>query len=373
MRTIKEGSAEVFVPKEKKISKDLPVFYNPRMKLNRDFTVLLLNSIEKEDMKMADILAGTGIRAVRLLKELEPGKIKSILVNDYDEKAAELIRKNLERNNLLGDERVNILEKEANVALMMPGGYDYIDIDPFGSPNPFLNSAVKKLARGGILAVTATDTAALSGSSPAAGRRKYFAENENNYLMHESGIRILARKVQLIGAEHEKALIPVFSYAFEHYYRIFFIYATGKGKVDEVLLQHKFLLFCGDCGNNYPSEKNLAMCCGKEMLALGPMYCGNLFDGSLIKRMKNNLDIDDREHREMVKILSTADEEAKQNRVGFYDLHELSENLKISVPKYGRVMNTLREKGFYARRTIFSERGIKTDAGIDIIKECLLL
>ncbi|MCU0373510.1 MAG: ATP-binding protein, partial [Ignavibacteria bacterium] len=49
-------------------------------------------------------------------------------------------------------------------------GFDYIDIDPFGSPCPFLDAAIKRLSRGGILAVTATDTSALAGKSAVTER-----------------------------------------------------------------------------------------------------------------------------------------------------------------------------------------------------------
>ena len=45
------------------------------------------------------------------------------------------------------------------LAILHSKGFDYIDLDPFGSPNIFLDSAVKRLGRNGILAVTATDTA----------------------------------------------------------------------------------------------------------------------------------------------------------------------------------------------------------------------
>ena len=70
-----EGKSFVIVPKEKKISKKLPVFYNPAMKINRDISILLLNSIENKKMQMALPLAGTGIRGVRFLLELNKGKI----------------------------------------------------------------------------------------------------------------------------------------------------------------------------------------------------------------------------------------------------------------------------------------------------------
>ena len=90
MRKITEGSAEIFIPVEEKISKKLPVFYNPAMKLNRDITVLLLQQFPP--MSLCDPLAGTGIRSIRLAKEV---KHKPITANDLSEKAAALIDKRL--------------------------------------------------------------------------------------------------------------------------------------------------------------------------------------------------------------------------------------------------------------------------------------
>ena len=40
--------------------------------------------------------------------------------------------------------------------------------------------------------------------------------------MHEIGLRILIRRVQLAGSVYDKALIPILSYSKEHYMRVFF-------------------------------------------------------------------------------------------------------------------------------------------------------
>ena len=61
MQIIKEGKAGIKAYRAEKISKEMPVFYNPVMKLNRDISVLLLNSIEKKNMQIALPLAATEI------------------------------------------------------------------------------------------------------------------------------------------------------------------------------------------------------------------------------------------------------------------------------------------------------------------------
>ena len=40
-----------------------------------------------------------------------------------------------------------------------PGGYDAVDLDPYGSPTQFLDSAVQAVSEGGLLLVTCTDMA----------------------------------------------------------------------------------------------------------------------------------------------------------------------------------------------------------------------
>ena len=91
---VREGKAVIMV-KTGKVSKAMGVFYNPIMKLNRDISILLLNSIDRKNMQVALPLAGSGIRGIRFLKELDKGKIKSMSFNDYSTNAVNSIKNNL--------------------------------------------------------------------------------------------------------------------------------------------------------------------------------------------------------------------------------------------------------------------------------------
>ena len=75
---VNEASVKLKIPKAEKISKEMGVFYNPVMSLNRDISVLLLNSLNKNNMQIADPLAATGVRSIRFLKELNKGNIKIV-------------------------------------------------------------------------------------------------------------------------------------------------------------------------------------------------------------------------------------------------------------------------------------------------------
>jgi len=203
---------------EGKISKQLPVFYNPVMKTNRDVSIILLNALNKKEMQIADPLAGSGIRSIRFVKELNKNIIKSIAINDYSKESVKNIKENFKLNKInQKTSSIQFHNDDANLFLLNSKGFDYIDIDPFGTPNPFLDAAVKRIARDGILSVTATDTAPLAGTYPSTCRRKYWAIPLRNEIKHEVGLRILIRKVQLIGAQFDKALIPLCSYSKDHY------------------------------------------------------------------------------------------------------------------------------------------------------------
>ncbi|MCH8003444.1 MAG: hypothetical protein IH934_02335 [Nanoarchaeota archaeon] len=366
MKKIKEGSAEIFIPKEGKISKKLPVFYNPIMQLNRDITILLLQQFPI--VNLCDPLAASGIRAIRFAKEL---KYKSIIANDLSEKATALIKKNIEHNKV----KFVIKNEDANIMLLNSKGFDYIDIDPFGTSNSYLDSAVKRISRNGILAVTNTDTAALTGTYPKACIRKYWSVPKRDYMMHETGLRILIRKIQLIGMQYDKALLPIFSYFKDHYFRIFFQCSKGKKLCDEIAEKHGMI---NDAG---------------------PLWVGNLWDSKLVSKMystmlkdynkkvnttyklNNNKTMDNYENKKIIKnniinnaqnnkgllrFLKIIKEESKINVVGFFDIHDIVEKEKLkTIKKKETIIKKIKKRGFKATNTHFSGTGIRSNISYD--------
>ena len=402
---VTEGKAVIRIKKADKISKEMEVFYNPIMKLNRDISILLLNSISKNNMQIALPLAGSGIRGIRFLKELHKNKVKSVDFNDYSSKSVNSIKNNLKlnkinkftiinsnnikktinksynniKNNNYNNKKIIIYNNDANLFLLNSSGFDYIDIDPFGTSNSYLEAAIKRISRNGVLAVTNTDAAALTGTYPKACVRKYWSMPKRDYMMHETGLRILIRKVQLIGMQYEKALFPVFSYFKEHYFRIFFECVKGKKLCDEIALEHGMF---NDAG---------------------PLWLGNLWDGKLVnkmygsllknyneennntrdsiknktiikdnniikinnksnKKMKNNIINNNQNNKELLKFLKIIKEESKINKVGFYDLHDIAKKRKLkTMIRKEDLIKRIRKKGFKVSNTHFSGVGIRAD------------
>jgi tRNA (guanine26-N2/guanine27-N2)-dimethyltransferase len=289
---------------------------------------------------------------LRIKKE---AKVKNVYVNDANPVAVSFIKQNARLNKL----RVNIYGLRAHEFLatrykLKHKKFGYLDIDPFGTPTPFLDAGVKAITEhNGVIAVTATDTSALCGTYPAACLRKYGAKPLYNYLMNETGLRILIKKVQEVAAQYDIGLTPVFSHTTRHYMRAYLRAEYGADKTDNILKQIGFYK------------------------GAGPMWLGSLWDANLVERMQK-LAVNDKFISEAQAEYSSAGprktggfapetknllykiaQEAKIPIVGFFDLAEMK--LK-QVPKMQKVIETLWAKGFAAARTHFSPTGIKTNA-----------
>ena len=371
--SVKEGAIELAVPKVEKILAKNPAFYNPAQIINRDISVLLASVLLKKDAQVLDLLSATGVRAVRFAKEV---KLKNIYANDANPVAVKLIKKNATHNKT----KLKIFNLRAHEFLAIkykinPKSYfDYMDIDPFGTPVPFLDAAVKALnPRGGILAVTATDTANLCGVNVNACRRIYGAIPLHNELMHEIGIRILLKKIIEVGAQYDIALTPIFCHSTQHYMRVYLRAESGAKKADEILKQVGL----------YENA--------------GPMWLGKLWDEKLAaellwqakiavylqiynykkERIKKANDIFDLKwpaseeikiSANTAKLLYTIADESKINSFGFYDLATF--RLK-QAPKISDVLAKLQANGFAAARTHFSGTGIRTNADLKAFKKIL--
>ncbi len=336
------------------ISKDLEVFYNPKMEGNRTLSIALLQAIEEEQLQIALPLASSGIRGLRMALELPENKIKSLSCNDMNPKAIAILKEAIKKY----DVAIEVHQQDAQQFLLESKGFDYIDIDPFGSPNFLLESAIQRLSRRGILAVTATDTGALAGSFQNAGKMKYWAINHTNHAKHEIGLRILARKVMLMGMHQGKALTPVFSYHHQHYYRIFFRLEKSKQKAAKLFEQLQ-----GYFHHNTVSGK--VGDTGENCTSAGPCYTGSLQDHHLLEKMKGHLKTE-----ELCQLIARVQEDNTIQTLGCYDTHQLAKYAKKQLPKLQEVTTKLREKGYLAARSAFHETSIKTTAPYEEIIAC---
>ena len=194
-------------------------FHNPAMADCRTRSVLLMDYMlddewfNKPKIHTIDALCATGSRINRWLTELPPQKAERLLITgaDLDEEALEYARQNCPGVELLNEDSRQVL---------LSSGWQWVDIDPFGSPVPFLDSAMQSSARRAVMEVTATDTAALTGSSASACLRRYGAKVRTDEMAHDSALRLLMATVARTAAQHDRCIIPLMSSWDSHHIRV---------------------------------------------------------------------------------------------------------------------------------------------------------
>ena len=234
VESITEGETDVLVFKIKESkkgpgSKEKVPFYNPTMELNRDLSILvcqrLINNSNKP-VRILDGLAASGIRGLRLAKELN-GEF-DVTINDWNPDAYILIEKNLEKLKLQ-----NTIALNCNLnSILSESKFDYIDIDPFGSPVYFVDSAMRSICNDGVIACTATDTATLCGTYPQTCLRRYGAIPIHSIAMKEIGLRILLGFICRIAGIYDKGIKPLVCYAADHYFRVYVKVKNGVSQAN---------------------------------------------------------------------------------------------------------------------------------------------
>lgn len=168
----KEGKAECYFQKTSN-----QVFYNPIQEFNRDLSIAVLNTYSKinnnKKLRILEALAASGIRSMRYALEIE--NCTEIVANDFDKKAVELINLNKKFNNVDQIVKSNFADATVlmNESYSKKEWFDSIDLDPYGSPAIFLDSAVRTVRSGGMLLVTATDAGVLCGNGADTCYTKY--------------------------------------------------------------------------------------------------------------------------------------------------------------------------------------------------------
>jgi tRNA (guanine26-N2/guanine27-N2)-dimethyltransferase len=228
--------------------------------------------------------------------------------------------------------------------------FDYVDIDPFGSPVPFIQSAIRGCRKKGIIAITATDTAPLAGAQVGKCRRRYQSEPIRGYMCHEGGLRILMCAIAKELAKFDRGMRPLLSFYADHYFRTYVQVEEGAKATDRSLEQIGFMHYDPDTLSRSVSEHR------DQKHDKGPFWLGPLHDKELLARM-NGRDLED--ERRCVKMLELWRNELDEE-VFLYDVSELSSFTKMSPPKLEDLLEALNKVG-KATPTHMSPTSFKTD------------
>ncbi|MFO7792502.1 MAG: tRNA (guanine(26)-N(2))-dimethyltransferase [Candidatus Saliniplasma sp.] len=351
---VREGKTQLLVPKhEKKIgpkSSQAEIFYNPSMELNRDICISFLKTICEGDEILLDGMAASGARGVRIGKEVG---CKKVVVNDVDKGSFELIKKNIELNNL-NNVKPN---KEAIEIHLLENRYkyDYVDIDPFGTPVPYYSPAVKSVSNRGVIAVTSTDTAPLCGTYTKVCQRRYSSTPVNNWCCHEIGLRILVGFCVREAARYDKSATPLLSYYNGHHFRTYLKIREGAKRGNRAI-DNLDTFYFDDLGWYEEEDK-----CGEKWRKAGPLWSGDLFSKKILKRMEPLGKLDE----DMISLWLSECEMPPF----FYDSNTIGSYFKIAPPSMEVLEDEIQDRGFKTSRTHFKPTGLKSDIGVEDIKE----
>jgi tRNA (guanine26-N2/guanine27-N2)-dimethyltransferase len=361
-----EGNTHFFIPVQDNTTQfppgTAPIFFNRRMELNRDVTVLLLPILKPSEY--LDAMGATGIRGLRVLHECSI----PVTINDREPEAIGLITHNANHANL----KVEIVQRDAN-ALLSERAFDAVDLDPFGTPALVIDAAIRGTRR--FLFVTATDTAPLCGAHLKAGIRRYGAIPMNTEYHSEVGLRILLGFVVRETVKYDRGIEPTFCYAREHFVRLHLRLLRGAGAADTTLKQIGFILQCPKCPyrEEHPGMVPPTISCphcNVPLRFIGPLWLGSIRNNGILLQMKEQLDT--RElgtKKDIKKLLDLCIEELPTS--SFYDYHHIAKILNCSPPDVNTVLDRIRAEGYAATRTHFSGYGIKTEAPLEIIKKAI--
>lgn len=355
VEVVYEGAAKVIV--------EDGVFYNPYARFSRSFgiPVIIMESMRRgKELVVGDLMAATGVRGVRYF--LESGVVDEVWFNDRSRLAYKVIQQNIAINYVRG----RAFNLDVRHLLYSEGMYnlDFIDIDPFGTPSPYIDAAVAAVRNGGVVALTATDLTALCGLYPSAAFRKYSSLVKKTWFCHEMALRILLKSALDSAGRHDRYIIPIVSIFSEQYARVYFRVVEGK-----VRYPYDFvgcLVYKpGDSINVFPLESmGEDTVIERGSMVIGPIWIGPLHDKDVLEyildySLYNHILVpEDRDRAERLFRLLYGECDMPPY---YYDIHVLSSFIGRSPPSVELVIQRLRELGYRVSRTHFTGHGLKTD------------
>ena len=328
MKEFQEGKA-VFRAnlsgKDKGPGKAKGVFYNPAMELSRDLHVAFAKKLDFSGL-LLDGLAASGIRGIRLALEAN----FNVEFCDTSILATETIATNLELNGIKS--KIHNLPVEE---LLFKTKYDGIDIDPFGTPAPYIEAALKGLNNNGILGISATDTAVLCGAKPSICLKRYGAMSMKRVAAKEIGIRILLARIHNVASSMGKGIEPLLCYSEGHHLRAF-VRVTTQNDVSLKWISPKMEVVDEEVEG-----------------AAGPLWTEKIIQKKMIPE-----DCEGVLGRFFDILRGEAD-----GPPGLYDINDMAKEAGIGqTPRRVKIVKALQGLEYFASSSVFSPLGIKTTA-----------
>ncbi len=370
--------------KEKEPSK-FPVFFNPAAKFNRDVSIQIyktfVESKKNSENSFVDTMTGSGIRGLRVANEVS--LINKIIFNDFNSFSIQVAKINSILNNVYS--KCNFFTKETCNFLSTEFTYEkratIVDIDPFGTPAPFLDCVLRSVENEGLISVTATDTAVLCGVYPKVCYRKYYGNSLRTKYSLEIGARLLLTLISFIASRLDLSIYPIFLHGYRNYIRVYCKIIKSNFLANKLQEKIGFVVHCFNCGNRYLINKVNQIStncdyCNNKVTVGGPIWISKIFDKDLISKIVESINstynkndsLNYNHVKEFFKLSLTELDEYPY----FYINDELGKILKKNVTSLYNISELLKKSGYLYSKTIFASNGFKTDASIKDLKGLLL-
>ncbi len=386
---ILENDTKIMVPSGAIRAKEppkFPVFFNPAAKFNRDVSIQIykafIYSKKDNEISFVDTMTGSGIRGVRVANEIP--KITKVIFNDFSYFSVQISKINAILNNVYV--RCEFYNKEICDFLSAKINFEnratIVDIDPFGTPAPYLDCVLRSVENGGLISVTATDTAVLCGVYPKVCYRKYYGYPLRTNYSGEIGVRLLVSSIALVASRLDLSIIPVFSHGYRNYIRVYCKIIKSNYFANKVNEKLGYVVHCFNCRYRYfvKSLYGISNCnnCHKRVTIGGPLWTSHLFDKELICRITDSIAESGYHHLESNKLNYNpildffAIALSELDAIPFYYVNdEIGKVMKKNVMSVTKIIETLRIGGYQSSKTIFAPNGFKTNASITEIKKLL--
>jgi tRNA (guanine26-N2/guanine27-N2)-dimethyltransferase len=322
------------------------------MALDRDLSVAAASALAATTRRRSatgwEMLAATGVRGLRLLGEAE--LLGALTLTEAQPSAVEVLRANAAPFASLG---ARVLAHDARRPLP-DGPFDFVDLDPYGSPAPYLPALLGAVRPGGIAGVTATDLRVLAGADPRSCERRYAARPLPGRLGPEAGLRILLGWIAHAAGERGLSVHPLLAYVGGHYLRAWLRVERGGGIPPGSVAMLDPTPFVGSRAHPKGS--------------VGPMWTGPLFDRPFVERL--SVPASAARPLPLRRLLDVFREESSVDAPLFFEANELARDLGLgSPPSLTRILATLREAGWRSSRTHVRPAAFRTEAPRAVIEE----
>lgn len=332
-------------------------FYNPAMALTRDVSVLAARAVDHERPGFLDGMTGAGTRGLRVAAQA-PGW--NVTLNDRSHKTAKLAQANADAV----DAKVLVRCEDVNV-LCARSRFAFVEIDPFGSPVPYLDTALKSVREGGVLALSATDTSALVGSKPKPCKRRYMADPPDRRVpgWRQAALRLLIGYVVRAAARFDRAARPLLAYRHDHAYRLMVTIEDGARAADDAIARVRPAALCREC---YRVGEDVCPCGATE--GTGPYWMGPIQDEAFVDELRTELDDAGpgalAEPAELDALLGYLAGEAEASR-WYLDVDEACKALKASPPPRAEILDALGDAGIQAETSQYGPNVLVHDGEHD--------